>query len=305
MRKESPEATAAAQQSLVTRAQALDAGLSVAQIRGRLESGRWERVYRNVYRVTGAGHSELQSLLAAVLAAGDGAVASHRASAWLWGLTDELRLEVTVPRRRDPRLGVEVVVHRRDLTSERPVIRRGVACTNPLRTVLDLGAVGHSSLVEQAIDRGISARLFTAAGLDAEVQRSARSGRRGLAHLRRCLERRLADERRAPSELESRMARLVREHGLPLPEREYRLLDLGYRVDFAWPEVRVCVEVDGFAHHSSWEEFGYDRRRQNELVLAGWTVLRFTWDDVRHRPGAVAGAVRAAVGFGVSAARPA
>jgi hypothetical protein len=64
-------------------------------------------MYRNVYRICGAPVTELQLLVAAVFAAGAGAVASHRAAAWLWGLDDdddELSLEVTVPVNRGPRL---------------------------------------------------------------------------------------------------------------------------------------------------------------------------------------------------------
>jgi very-short-patch-repair endonuclease len=56
------------------------------------------------------------------------------------------------------------------------------------------------------------------------------------------------------------------------------------RVDFAWPDRRLIVEVDGYEWHSSREAFQRDRERQNRLVQAGWTVLRFTVEDIRQRP---------------------
>lgn len=68
-----------------------------------------------------------------------------------------------------------------------------------------------------------------------------------------------------------------------------------YAVDIAFPAERVAVEVDGFAFHSDPARFRSDRRRQNVLVLAGWTVVRFTWLDAVERPGHVVGEVWAAL----------
>lgn len=289
--------TAGVQHGLFTRAQALAAGVTSKRLTAGVRDGRWERAHRGVYRVAGAPAGALPDLMAAVLAAGPGAVASHRAAAWLWGLVDDPATEVTAPAHRSP-LGV--AAHRR-AGAGRPVVRRGVPCTDPLSTVVDLAALGDRALVEQALDRGIAARLFTVAAVASHLERRAGRGRRGVALVRRCLDRRLGGERRRPSVLESRMARLVAAAGLPAPVRELPLPALGCRIDFAWPRARLAVEVDGYADHSSWDDFGADRRRQNGLVLAGWTVLRFTWDDVVRRPAAVAAALRR----GLSASRPA
>ena len=67
------------------------------------------------------------------------------------------------------------------------------------------------------------------------------------------------------------------------------------RVDFAWLEQRLVVETDGFAFHADRTSYRSDRRRTNALVLDGWQVLRFTWEDVVHRPDAVVAAVRLAL----------
>jgi very-short-patch-repair endonuclease len=66
-------------------------------------------------------------------------------------------------------------------------------------------------------------------------------------------------------------------------------------LDLASPAARVAVEVDGWAYHRDAERFRQDRRRQNDLVLAGWTILRLTWDDLTHRPAAVLAQIRAAL----------
>ena len=68
------------------------------------------------------------------------------------------------------------------------------------------------------------------------------------------------------------------------------------RVDFAFPEIRLAIEVDGYEHHASLHAFQHDRARQNELVAAGWTVLRFTWDDITRRPEQVATAILRVLG---------
>ncbi len=300
MRTESLEGLAASQHALFTRAQALAAGLTPRTIGGGLTRGRWLTVFRGVYRMAGAPVTPDQRLLAAVLAAGAGAVASHRSAAWLWGLSDELSLDVSVPKNRSPRLA-GVVVHRQHMPSCSTSRRRGVPVTNPLRTMLDVAALPDPELVDQALDRGIAARLFTPAAVEAELGRQSRSGRRGTASLRERLEHRDTSSSRPPSVLESRLVRLLRTARLPMPHREYPVMGGAYRLDFAWPEVKLAVELDGYAAHASLMAFRDDRSRQNDLVLAGWTVLRFTWKDVRDRPADVTRLIRAVM----RASRPA
>ena len=56
------------------------------------------------------------------------------------------------------------------------------------------------------------------------------------------------------------------------------------RIDFAIPSVRVAIEVDGYESHTRWDVFQDDRVRGNELELAGWMVLHFTWHQLTRRP---------------------
>jgi very-short-patch-repair endonuclease len=285
------------QYALFTVVQAMEVGLSRRQVEAGERLGRWERLYRGVYRMGGAPVGDEQRLLAAVLAVGLDAVASHRAAAWVWRLVDDLRIEVTAPRRsRVP----GVTTHVRP-TGCRAVVRRGIPCTDPLRTVLDLAATGDEVLVAGALDRGIADGLFTAAAVRAALERTAGKGVRGAGVLRRVLARRLDADGERVSALESAMDRLVVRFGVPRPVRQHPVGGTPYRLDYAWPDRLLAVEVDGYGPHSSREAFQSDRARQNALVLAGWTVLRFTWADVRDRPAAVAAVLRRALG----ASRPA
>jgi len=74
--------------------------------------------------------------------------------------------------------------------------------------------------------------------------------------------------------------------GLPPPERQFAVRDrsghVRARVDLAWPELGLFVELDG-AHHR--HQAVSDRRRETEVVaLTGWLCGRFTWADVTKRP---------------------
>jgi len=53
--------------------------------------------------------------------------------------------------------------------------------------------------------------------------------------------------------------------------------------DIAFEAARIIVEIDGQAWHFRPGHFQRDRTRRNDLVNAGWTVLRFTWADLTER----------------------
>jgi hypothetical protein len=61
----------------------------------------------------------------------------------------------------------------------------------------------------------------------------------------------------------------------------------GYRLDRAWPEAKLAVELDGARHHTSPQDRRRDLARDAALAAAGWVVLRFTYADVRRNPAGV------------------
>lgn len=294
MHREALIQRASRQHSLFTRRQALATGLTDRQIDGGVVAGGWLRVYRGVYRIAGAPITTEQRILAAVLACGEDTMASHRAASWAWGFGEKPALDVAGLSRS--RVAPGVITFHRLGAPLRPVPRKGIPCTNPLRTMLDLASLGDAALVERALDRGVASGLVTTTAVAAELDRRAGKGVAGVELLRACLAERLDEgSTLATSALESAMDRLIRRFNLPLPERQHCVAGTPYRLDYAWPLVRVYVEVDGYAHHSGLDPFRHDRRRQNELTLLGWTVLRFTWDDVLRRPAEVAAAILAAL----------
>jgi len=88
--------------------------------------------------------------------------------------------------------------------------------------------------------------------------------------------------------------RLLRSAGLIgwLPNYPVRLGGQSVVLDVAFPTTRLAIEVDGLVWHVDPARFQRDRTRQNELVTAGWTVLRFTWADLTERPDHVVAVVR-------------
>ena len=294
-------AVARAQHGLVTRRQLLELGVSEAVVQRWLATGRLEVVEAGVYRLAGSPRTWEQRLMAAVLAGGPDTAGSHRAAAHLWGLLDGSPppVEVTVHRTRLPRLRGALVHRSGDLDPGAFSRRCGIPVTNPLRTLVDLGAVLPAAAVEDALDRALVARLVTVPAVDAAMHAVARRGRPGVGVLRRVLDERALAAQRPDGLLEPRMARLLRAEGLPPARFQHEVLDgrrLVARVDFAYPAARVAIEVDGWESRATPAGLQHDLDRQNALVALGWTVLRFTWADVVRRPARVAATIRRVLG---------
>jgi hypothetical protein len=284
------------QDALIGRDQALALGLTVAQVHGLLKKETWQRFHQDVYGATAAPRTDRQTLRAACMAAGRGAVASHRSAAWLWDLLDRApaRPEITVPTVWAPRLkGVNI--HRSgDLDCARTVSRRGIPVTDAARTIVDLGAVMTRPALSDVLDRGLARRLVTLRSVMAELDGLSRQGRRGPGAVRGVLAARGMTGAPHPSVLESRMHRIFIDYRLPLPQVEVVVGPGGeYRLDFAYPAINLAIEVDGYAWHFTPEQQRRDNERHNRLQSAGWRLLIFTWIQVTERPDWVAAQIRA------------
>jgi hypothetical protein len=276
--------------------EAIRLGASPDVVKGKLRRGEWERVFRGVYRDTAAPHSAIQMLRAAFVVAGPESVISHASAAWLWGLIRQAPAmpELSVrhasgSRPRPP----GVIVHRsRDLDPSRASLRQTMPVTNPLRTLADMAGTVPPALLTEAVDRALASKLVTVAGLVAELARLSRKGRPGVRALRRELAARGFVGTPHPSVLESRLHRLAASLvplGIPHPSIELSAgLDGEYRLDLAWPDVMLAVEVDGYVWHFSPEHVTHDEARRRRLRRMGWTLLVYTWVEVVQEPERVA-----------------
>jgi very-short-patch-repair endonuclease len=154
-------------------------------------------------------------------------------------------------------------------------------------------------VVHRALSTGISTHVFRLSEIRQLREALGRPGRTGTGIVRRILEGNVLILGKEESELEKRFTALVRRHRLPIIELQHEVWDGGRfvaRIDAAYPDLKLAIEVDGFEHHSTPDAFQRDRTRQNRLVALGWTVLRFTWKDVVSRPDYVARLIREAIG---------
>lgn len=81
--------------------------------------------------------------------------------------------------------------------------------------------------------------------------------------------------------------RILKSFDVPAPAREYRFHpSRRWRVDYAWPEHRLAVEIEGGAwiggRHVRGSGFMNDMEKYNELTLMGWSLLRFTPRQVKN-----------------------
>src|SRR3954463_7352559 len=124
-------------------------------------------------------------------------------------------------------------------------------------------------------------KLFEPAAVRAELGRRARPGRTGIRTTRMALELVMIGDRPADSMLE---LRFHHGPGKLLPDYEYQwpvtLQGKKYRIDFAYPSVKVAIEVLGYDARKSRERLDYEAERTRALVRAGWTVVPATWTQV-------------------------
>jgi very-short-patch-repair endonuclease len=290
------------QSSVLTSAQ-LVANVGRNMVRVSINRGQWRRLCQGVIILTSGQLTWQQTLWAAVLAAGPGAVLAGRGAAHAAGLRlgDPGSLDVLVPADRrysrrvvhfSPDMPPVVVRRTRDLPRNEVCLTRPNR-TGPARSLVDAASWAVSEAQARLLlFAGCQQRLATPEQVLKVLQRFPRLLRRSL------IMETITDIQggiTALSELD--FARLCGEYRLPAPERQVRRRDALGRVrylDAFWRRWRLQVEIDG-AHHmdvASWEE---DMRRQNTVWLAGERLLRFTAGQVRRRPEEVAAQLRMAL----------
>lgn len=262
------------------------------------------KLHRGVYAV---GHVHLRReghWLAAVLAIGPRAVLSHRDAAALHGLRSchRPRVEVSTPAERTGTPKIDVHGRRR-LDADDRTIRHGIPVTTVARTLVDLAeVVAHDSLVK-ACGEAERQRTLDVDGIEAALERVR--GRRGpgtgkIRAALRDLDHHGAHLTRSP--LEDRFLSLLDAHELPRPATNTYVE--GCEADAVWRTARLIVELDGWAFHNTRRAFQRDREKANLWTAAGWTLLRFTHDDVVRRPGEAAAAIAAQLSRAGGSARP-
>ena len=242
-------------------------GLTRSAVRWREEKGLWRRVDRGVWADGSEDPSDLDRARAAAMVTGG--VASHHLAGVLHGL-DSVDLNGTWLTLPPTGNGRRPHVRRAIVPPERIVTVAGLPCTDGLQTMIDLAFSLDDLVWEQALESALRKRLLVVEALNV----------RGKP---RVLELRPKGAPPTDSLLETLFVQLARHvPGLPEPVRQLWVEAARARVDIAWPELGLFVELDG-QHHLG--QPVHDARRETAVVAAtGWLCGRFTWTEVVHVP---------------------
>lgn len=288
---------------IFTREQAMALGLTQHQFRRGVTQRNWTR-YFGCWILAGSPDTEAARLWCALLRSGSWAAITGPTALRIHGLDarpgtqrqsrfglDADAVYLTVPTGFHSR--IPGVVYLREVRFPTTVKAVGNLPVVPAdRAVVDtirlLGWQRSKQVMYRALQRGWVTPT-TLANATVELK-----GCRGNPELRRAA---AAANSGSHAESERVAQRILRLAGVGTLTANFEVHDkfglIGF-IDIALVKEKVAVEIDGRAWHSDAHRFQHDRTRQNRLVNAGWTVLRFTWDDLNDRPEYVVQAVRTA-----------
>jgi Transcriptional regulator, AbiEi antitoxin len=258
-------------------------GYSRSSVQRAVAAGGLHRLHRSVYAV---GHTNISlhgRCLAAVMASGPGALLSHYSAGWLLGLisTRPVPVHVTTPVPRSRRDAVRIHRSRTLIDTDR-TLEQVIPVTSVARTALDLAAIVRFRNLRRLVRRSEELRAFDLSEFRAVLARNR--GHRGAHHLGRALAV-YETPRFTRSELEREFLALIEQAGLPRPCTGFNFA--GYELDVYWPERRFAVEIDVYDTHGAREPFEEDRRRDEDLKLAGVELTRITGRRLEREPGGV------------------
>ena len=276
---------------VVTRAELLAAGITVAQIKRRIRKGALLIEFPGVYRVGHRAPSTEARYIAAVKACGAGAVLCGRAAAYLLGLV-LLRVpplpEVMTTRGRRVR-GIRTKRARRidplDVTDV-----NGIPVTTAPRTLLDLAPHMPLTALGLAFHKARVKHGLRPPAVEAVLARRPNSP--GARKLRAVM---YGEAKITLSALEKRFLALLAANGLPLPDTNERV-GRAY-VDCRWREPRLTVELDSYRYHSTRHAWEADRRREREARARGEEFRRYTYGDVCETPALMLNELRGLLGW--------
>ena len=284
-------------------------GLTSDHRDARTRAGRWVVRYDRVYRIAGVAPSWRGELLAACWAAPGEAHASHRAAAGLRDLPGGSHglVEITCHRWRRARVAGIVVHESKKLDPGDIETVQGIPTASVEQTLLGLAAVVHETIVEMALDRALHREQTTVDRLAGFIRRKGKQGRDGVGVLRALVEDRDPGAGVPESPMETMLKQLLRDRGFPTPEFQYEIWHDGRfiaRVDAAYPEQRIAIEYDSYAHHTGKQAIDRDNERRARLSRIDWDMIAFTASALRNGGGEQLETLRALFGarggFGVT-----
>jgi predicted transcriptional regulator of viral defense system len=271
---------------MISARQLIEKGCSERTIRRMASEGALQTVLPGVFRSPSWPMGREQLMVAGCLRNSAAALAFTTAGQ-IHGLRKMFddRVHLLVPHGSSPDLP-GLVVHRcRKIDPEDIVpLGNGMRVTSVARTLFDVGGViGHRRVVS-ALENALDRKLVNMDTMSEVTLRLFHRRRPGSREIRSALLARSDWTSALQSDLEVRVLAAIRRAGLPMPVVQYELsFEDGHivRFDFAWPHIRVALEVDHSFWHVGSEESRKDKQRDRKVATLSWQTLRITEDDVR------------------------
>ena len=282
------------QHGIVARYQLLDATLTRSTIDNLVRKGFLQRVALGVYKTPGSQNTWYQRAAIAVLSCGPKAMLSHESALINLGLLQEkpfnqsrkrrpkyLQWKIHVLSSREERFDNDTFYHRSlDVNNCIDAVTcNGIRQVPIERAIIDCAQQLREFELDHVMEKAFSRRLTTpqslAIALDDIRTAPGREKKRSKEILSHYIEKNKL-QKNTESILEKRVQGILRKTVPGLFETQYEVSVNGkmYRLDFAIPSMKIAFEVDGFNFHSNRARFDSDRVRQNDLVNAGWKVVR-------------------------------
>jgi hypothetical protein len=266
-------------------------------VRGALRDGVLAQPWRGVVVDGKRNLHPLTRAAAGLLAGGAGAVLSRNTAAALQGCTAATSVDVhiTVPYTNWVRSKPGLVVHHDRFDEDEVILRDGLPVLPLVAAVTDLLCAETRWVALACLDQALAGLSDIEAGaFIADVDRRLvdRDDRRGIraAEGLLCLGTGLAE-----SPQESRLRLLVTDSGFPNPVPQHKIVTLDgrllFRLDLAWPELRIALEYDGYEAHEGRQR--NDAERDLQMAGRGWQVIRVRKGDLAD-PAPFLGALRQA-----------
>lgn len=249
-------------------------------------AGQLRRLRPGIYAPAASVITTATTLHAALLYAGSGAHLSHTTAAQAHGIdaNNGPCIHISIPGNRTVQPQPGLKLHRSSSLVGGQVheFRNRLRVTSVARTLIDLVDVAARPALDLAVSDALRQGFVSVDYVQNQLRNSRR--RRHLATLRTML---AELDPALESILEAEFASLLDKAGVAAPTPQHEIWDgplLVARVDFAYVDRRLAIEVDGYEFHSRYDRFQRDRERRRALTKLKWTVVEFTAQDIRVRP---------------------
>jgi hypothetical protein len=196
------------------------------------------------------------------------------------------KTDVTIPGCHARKRGHVLVHASRRIGAADITVEDNIPCTSVARTLLDLGDVVERRRLERAFDQAEIMGVFDLWAIEDQLRRNVK--RPAARKVRALLDEHYIGSTLTESDLEEAFLALCRRIDVPPPELQQwiTLPDGGepIRADFLWREQRVVVETDGDRYHRTLQRRSADRRKDQRLIVHGFTPVRTDARQVLYRP---------------------